>query len=63
LEAAREVVPDQFLAVMLSVEGEAPADAAAAALHSAKASRRSAESSGPLDVIGYRRLYDLVAGN
>ena len=62
LEAAREVVPDRFLAVMLSIDGEAP-EQAVAACRKQGASARSREPSGPLDVLVYRRLYNLVTGN
>lgn len=63
IEAAREVVPEKFLAVMLSIDEEAQTDTAAARQPTPEQESRVAEANGPLDLLVYRRLYDLVAGN
>ena len=61
-EAALEVVPEKFLALRLSVDGEP--ETAEDSIRSAPKSLRSQADASPLvDLVLYRRLYNLVAGN
>jgi hypothetical protein len=62
-EAAREVVPEKFLAVMLSIDEEVKNGATAAPQAAPAAKSRLTEPPDPLDLLVYRRMYDLVAGN
>jgi hypothetical protein len=61
-EAALEVVPEKFLALRLSIDGE-PETEEDSIRSTSKTSRREAEASPLVDLVLYRRLYNLVAGN
>jgi hypothetical protein len=60
-EAALEVVPEKFLALRLSIDGEPePVETTRPV---GKSEGREADVNPLVDMVLYRRLYNLVAGN
>ena len=61
-EAALEVVPEKFLALRLSIDGQ-PETEEEMTRPAVKSGGREAEGSPLVDLVLYRQLYNLVAGN
>jgi hypothetical protein len=61
-EAALEVVPEKFLAMRLTIDGQSDPEPQTNR-RGEQPKARHADESPLLDVVLYRRLYNLVAGN